>query len=279
MSLKKLLMPIMHPVVESFNRQPRHSKPSVPPIVDEPHPAIALLKKYGNNAHMWFPGVGVVHHVDAANWSDDGVTPAQVGDGVARVDDSASGTITASQTVAAVRPVLADDSSWALNGTSDYFRLSGPAFTLDDDFCIVAGIDAQKKEESQTIFAQSKVSNYRLPFFALDHMGRLDFYTLGGGSIINVVGTEVLSGTGKRVVSAVGRSKEVKIRTDSTQVGSGMLSGTYFEPEAASLGAFYSLNPMFFMKGNLHPVIVIKGTVSDADLLVFEDFVRVVMGA
>lgn len=71
--------------------------------------ALAILRTYGTDAHLWLPGVGVVNGITAGNFSDTAGTTASVVDstaGVGLVVDAGGGTINTTQGTTANKPIL-----------------------------------------------------------------------------------------------------------------------------------------------------------------------------
>lgn len=113
-------------------------------FVQPVNPILAVLAKFGTNAHMWLPGVGTIDGIAAKNWIDSGgVQPASVNDTIGKIDDSGGGSISAIQSVGLIRPALRINENgnyyWEFSG-SKYLSLSSPVFQMSDDFCIVTAV-------------------------------------------------------------------------------------------------------------------------------------------
>jgi len=67
--------------------------------------ALTLLRYYGNNAHIYLPGVGALNGLTAGNYLDAGTTPAVVDGLVYQINDPL-GAINATQPTAGSRPTL-----------------------------------------------------------------------------------------------------------------------------------------------------------------------------
>lgn len=66
----------------------------------------SILQKYGTDAHVYLPGIGVINGLTAGNWLDSaGTIAATVDNPVGKVDD-ANGTIDALQATTANKPIL-----------------------------------------------------------------------------------------------------------------------------------------------------------------------------
>lgn len=106
-----------------------------------------------------------------------------------------------------------------------------------------------------------------------DANGRLLLYVYGGGTILNISGTVRNAGQGSLVASAVFRSQSAILRMDGETVANGSISGTYGIASTSAIAAFPTVNASEFLPGNIYPVIAIKGTVTDADLQILEQWV------
>lgn len=247
-------------------------------FVQPVNPILAVLAKFGVNAHMWLPGVGTIDGVLAKNWLDAAGTQAATVDGaIAKVDDSGGGSVAATQNASLVRPVLKLNANghyyWELSGTTKHFPLSAPVFQMTDDLCIVAGVSLAVANSGNAIFAQSNGSNHALPELMFDANGRLLFYVFGGGSILNISGGQRNTGVGGIVASAAIRSQAATLRLNGEQIASGAISGTYTTATTSAIAAFPTVNASEFLTGNVYPVIAIKGTITDDDLHILEQWI------
>ena len=248
-------------------------------FVQPANPIIAVLAKYGANAHMWLPGVGAIDGILAKNWIDSaGTQAAAVGSHVGKVDDSGGGTVAAVQSVGANQPTLLKNAQnhyyWSFDVINSYLPLSAPVFQMSDDMCIVAGVSTNVANTSQTIFAQSNDSNNALPRLMIDDRGRPLLYVQGGaGAILNISGATSVVGAGGVVVSAAIRSSAVTLRLNGDQIASGTISGTYATATRSAIAAMPTLSQSLFLQGNVYPIIAIKGAVTDADMHILEQWV------
>ena len=243
-----------------------------------PSSVLDVLVKYGTDAHMWVPGVGMVDGIMARNWQDGaGTVAAVVGQPVGKVDDVGGGSVALMRDADAVRPTLALDGksnyNWAMNGSFHKLPLTAPVFQLTDNFCVVAGVSLTSANVANAIFAQSNANNNALPEMMFDSTGRLGVYTLGGGATLNAFGGPSNTGVGPIVATMVNNAGTIRVRRDGVQITSLTLSGVYATATTAAVGAFPTLNATEFLPGAMYSVVAIKGTVSDADLLTVENFV------
>lgn len=247
-------------------------------FVQPVNPILEVLAKFGADAHMWLPGVGAIDGVDAKNWIDSGGTQAaSINDTIGKVDDSGGGSVALVQAAEANRPTLKVNAEghyyWEFVGLTKHLPLSVPVFQMSDDMCIVAGVSLNVANSGQAIFAQSNGSNHALPELMFDANGRLLFYVFGGGTILNISGAIGNAGQGSLVASALIRSQAATLRMNGVQVASGNISGAYTTATKAAIAAFPTVNPSEFLPGNIYPVIAIKGTVSNSDLQILEQWI------
>ena len=66
--------------------------------------AIAILRRYGTNAHLYLPGVGVINGVTAGNYLDSAGTTAATVDGLVGLVTDSLGAVNASQATSGSRP-------------------------------------------------------------------------------------------------------------------------------------------------------------------------------
>lgn len=239
---------------------------------------MGVLSKYGADAHMWIPGVGMIDGFTVQNWQNgDGTISATVGNPVGRVADIGGGTVDLIRDVDATRPTLAigvnGAYAWTLNGSFHKLPLAAPVFQLSDNFCVVAGVALTASGSAQSIFAQSNGSNHALPELMFDNTGRLGAYALGGGATVDSFGGPNNAALGPIVASMVNIGGAIRVRRNSVQIATVALSGAYSTATTSTIGAFPTLNASEFLMGEIYPVVVIKGTVSDTDLLAIENFV------
>lgn len=243
---------------------------AAPPIWGD---AMNVLAKYAPNAHLWIPGVGVVNGIDVGNWLEtSGGVQAMPDYPVARVDDCL-GTYGATQSSLANRPILRESPHrWQFDGVNDSLSLPLAPFNLADDFCVIAGAALNSTGASKAIYGQSNLSNHAVPELLFDGQGRVGVYAMGGGATLSSFGGPSNVGAGPIVASMRNIDRNVVVRRNGTQAAGIQLSGTYGLPLTASIGAFPSLTTSRFLDGEIYPVIVIKGTVTDQDLITLERF-------
>ena len=107
--------------------------------------AVALLRRFGTDAHVYLPGLGVINGLTAGNYLDSALTTAAtVNNPVGGVVD-AVGTINATQATTANKPILRQTSgkySWQFDGSNDTLALGSVPFQMADDHCVVVGLSS-----------------------------------------------------------------------------------------------------------------------------------------
>jgi len=166
---------------------------------------------------------------------------------------------------------------WSFDGSNDSLALGGPLFQMADDHCVVAGVNCNSATGDKTVFSQRSSTN------ANPIVGALDVSTGSPRAIWrDDAGTiSVLSGTvvGTDVVLTARSSSGLRaLRVNSVQKQSASVSLGASTITAAAIGVSPVATPNSYMSGNIYPVIAIKGTVPDADLLLLEKFVANLSG-
>lgn len=251
--------------------------------------ALAILRKYGTDAHLWLPGVGVVNGITAGNFSDTaGTTPAVVDStaGVGLVVDAGGGTINATQGTTAAKPILRQSSgrySWQFDGTDDRLQLSAVPFQMADDHCVVAAARPAALSGVHTVFSTRNSADANpvvcsLRFDTVSNRVR-SAYRDNAGALVFVDGPTGISASTQYVASCRRASGMAATRVNGvggTPVWVAGLGATTLN--AAAIGVEPLATPTQFMNGNIGPVIAIKGTVSDADLMTLEKWVGSLSG-
>lgn len=188
------------------------------------------------------------------------------------------GTLTAAQilseggipltTSAAASNQSAGRYSWQFDGSNDSLALGSVPFQMSDDHCVIAGWRADVFQNS--VVAPSHTSN------------TARYGSIGTSSGGNGIITEWYDGTqyvnhqtvvakgSVNVTSATKASGTVKSRNNGVSFGSGAAFSTAVQGNDAAISPTSALG---IFTGAIGPVIVIKGTVSDADLLTLERWV------
>ena len=245
------------------------------PIANNDPSILQVLAKYGNAAHMWIPGVGVINGVTASNWANAaGTIPASVGSVVANVRDVQGGLTVTQSTVGSAPTLRGSKSRWEFDGVNDHLLLPYNTFKMADDFCIVAGASLLDATTSRSIYAQSNYSNHTLPDFGFNTSGQLGLNVAAGAVTASAYGGSSNVGAGAITASVRNLGGSVIVQSNGTQVAATTLPVVSSLPLTAAIGAWPALTVANFFKGDIYPVIVIKGTVSDADYTVVKNYVN-----
>jgi len=190
--------------------------------------------------------------------------------------------IHARQATTANKPILRQSAgkySWQFDGVNDRLSLSAPLFQMSDDHCVIAGFSTTTTA-SGTIAAPSTtagVSNGRVCRLAIDSGNVYAYWSDSVGissqlnsSAINV-NTPYVAAARKVSNARILRMNGIQAATDSTVLGS-TTSNT------GTIGAINVVSVADYFSGSIYPVIAIKGTVTDSDLLVLERFVGQLSG-
>lgn len=249
--------------------------------------ALAVLAKYGVNAHMWMPGVGIISGVTVKNWLDTaGTVPATEGGAIARVDDAGGGAVNMAQTISASRPILRLDSNgewcWACSeASSQYLEAASAIFQMTEDAVVIAGasLSAGVTANSRVIFGQGNASNHRVPQLYFNNSGQIGVYAFGGGTTVDAAGGADNRGAGPIVATMLKTGSNASVRRNGIEVTTAAFSGTYGTGSISSIGAYKGVATISPMQGNIYPVIAIKATVPIDDVVILEEFVAGLSGA
>lgn len=187
--------------------------------------------------------------------------------------------IHASQATTANKPILRQSAgkySWQFDGVNDSLSLSAPLFQMSDDHAVIAGINGTSA--NKYIFTHSntgtatQVCSIRVDASGFPGAVWIDDATenaLPTGSVSCVGVTTVIAAVKN------GNAKKLFVNgvqsgtTDNTVLGAGTTNNY-------SIGSLNNTSGNF--QGSIYPVIAIKGTVTDADLLTLERFVGQLSG-
>lgn len=236
--------------------------------------AVAILRRFGTDAHVYLPGIGTLNGLTAGNYLDSALTtPGAVDNPVGGVVD-AVGTINATQATTANKPILRLTSgkySWQFDGSNDTLALGSVPFQLADDHCVIAGASNTKAAGAGVVFALAGAAVQRIA--QIYYSSTVPTFSWVDDATVSVT----LSG-GARTVGTVqvltGRKSDTTYtsRVNGVAVGSSVLALGTTTVNSQSIGA-HKATPANFHQGSIGPVIAIKGTVTDAELLTLERFV------
>ncbi len=187
--------------------------------------------------------------------------------------------IHATQATTANKPILRQSAgkySWQFDGSNDSLSLSAPLFQMSDDHAVIAGFN-QATAANGYVFSQNNTAATTL-------VGAISVTSGGNARALwadDAATTAFITGsipvTGlNKVVSAIKRTNAKKLRVNGVQDGATdntVMGGTTLN--TASIGSYTTAGNF---QGSIYPVIAIKGTVSDADLLTLERWVGQLSG-
>ena len=196
-----------------------------------------------------------------------------------------AGTLTASQIIAAggipLTTTAPASSSAGVNylefdGVDDRLTLSAPLFQMSDDHCVIAGAAYFGTALQNNVIASPSqaASLTRAGQIAYDStVGSIQCSWYDGTNYDNLL--HPYPASTPFLATALKRGTVLKQRVNgidrNTKTATANPVGTN-----GSIGAYFDSSSAF--KGRVFPVLVIKGTVSDADLLVLEKFVAQLSG-
>jgi len=181
-----------------------------------------------------------------------------------------AGGIPVTTTAAASNP-NAGRYSWQFDGSNDSLSLSAPLFQMSDDHCVIAGAKVDSVAAQNTIFAEIGTGRIQFRY----NTGAMQFLWLGASVGTNYVTTptylnQAIVVSGRNVSGTkTSRVNAVTLNTDATVPDTPSMS-------SASIGSLGGSSN--YMSGSIYPVIAIKGTISDADLLAIERLVGQLSG-
>lgn len=176
------------------------------------------------------------------------------------------------------KPILrltGDIYSWQFDGT-DSLVTSVPPFQVTDDHCIIVGASISTVTSSPGILVGGTNGVTRVAGLSVDGTGNIICHYANnvGTSFQTTIGTATANtpfiATIRKIGSSVdGRKNSGTFSTPITPTGS-------FSVTQMILGNSYG--PHNPLSGHMYPAIIIKGTVSDADLSILEKFVGQLSG-
>lgn len=242
--------------------------------------AVAVLRKFGTNAHAYLPGVGVISGLIAGNYSDSARTTLSEVDAVVGGVTDAHGAVHAAQITTANKPMLRSTGGkhyWQFDGSNDMLTLDSVPFLMSDDFAVVASYTPASLAVNADIFAQrSTASTVPTTLMRLSTTGVIQCVSKDGAGTTATASTTNSAVTAGTVCIAsirkVGSSRKARLNGGNTSTADTTSYGaTSFN--SAAIGVSPIGTPSGYVNGSVGPVIVIKGTVTDVDLLILERWV------
>ena len=165
---------------------------------------------------------------------------------------------------------------WQFDGSNDSLSLSAPLFQMSDDHCVIAGFKADAA--NKYIFSQSNSGTAtQCCSLRVDASGYPGAVWIDDASA-NALPTATTSCIGLNTVATaikIGNAKRLRVNgvqagaTNNTALGVGT-TNTY------AIGCLNVSSGNF--QGSIYPIIAIKGTVTDSDLLTLERLVGQLSG-
>ena len=165
---------------------------------------------------------------------------------------------------------------WAFDGSNDSLSLGGPLFQMADDHCVVAG--AMSSTTSTMVISAVARSTAGVQTAAMIFTSA-NTVAAGWRDTADSVGinppSASISANTPFVASArkIGNAKELRRNSVSSGVNNNPAGVAAID--TGSIGSNQYGN---FFNGNIYPVIAIKGTVTDPDLVLLEKFVANLSG-
>ena len=166
---------------------------------------------------------------------------------------------------------------WSFDGSNDSLALGGPLFQMADDHCVVAGARCDSAIGNRGIVSPFLNTGTSAAHSLRFDSGVLKAYWTGDGYVPANSLSDAANSTGLAIVAATRKiGSSLLLKKNGTAIGSvGLSGGTFSAPSTGAIGSTFASD---FMNGAIYPVIAIKGTVSDPDLLLLEKFVGSMSG-
>lgn len=165
---------------------------------------------------------------------------------------------------------------WQFDGSNDSLALSSVPFQMADDHCVVAGVKPNIVAGFGAVSVASSSSSFsKLAALSFSASGHYAKWTADGPT--DYTTTPLFSYSGGNVYVSSAR----KVGSAGVHRVNGVQRGTISISGSATLNAGYiglEGNGGGYFNGSIYPVIAIKGTVSDADLLTLEKWVGSLSG-
>ncbi len=169
--------------------------------------------------------------------------------------------------------------SWQFDGSNDSLSLSAPLFQMSDDHAVIVGANcASVTGLTQVIVtpAYANASDY-VAVIGSDTTGKpFVEWNAATGGIQRITGPSVIVGSAF-VASAIKVTNAKRLRINGANISTN--STAMVASTTATLGFIgsYAYGALYF-QGSIYPVIAIKGTVSESDVVVLEDFIGLLSG-
>jgi len=184
----------------------------------------------------------------------------------------------ARQATTANKPILRLNSgkySWQFDGSNDYLSLGAPLFQMSDDHCVIAGANCTDASAERDLLLPGYVAGTWVSYLYVElTTGKLVASWSGTGLATLKTASSIVGSNFVASARAVGNTRIGRL--NGVQFGANTSSITASAFTTAYIGSYNA--GTFPFVGSIYPVIAIKGTVSDADLLTLERFVGQLSG-
>lgn len=189
--------------------------------------------------------------------------------------------IHAQQPTPSAKPILRRDAGgryyWQFDGSNDSLSLGGPLFQMADDHCVVAG-GLSTLATGDRYFLDHGSSASSSPMVAsLALAGTLaKVYWRDDANVTTAINGGFVAQGSVAILSARKVSTTGVLRVNGQQVASAAIAAGATTLTGAAIGT--RVSPANMLAGQVYPVIAIKGTVTDPDLLLLEKLVGQMAG-
>jgi hypothetical protein len=180
----------------------------------------------------------------------------------------------------AVCEVLEWTYAWQFEGTDDRLSLSAVPFQMSDDHFVVVGA-RQTGAGVRCLFGQGTANaTANQPFFGFNSLNELNVYVRNDAGLSQQIKGPAIAANVIGVYSYLRRATGAltKIKVDGVDVVSSSASLPTSVASSAGVGSNMRPTPAEHFNGHIHCVILGKGAITDAELLVLEKFAASLQG-
>ncbi len=180
-------------------------------------------------------------------------------------------------TTAAASNPSAGKYSWQFDGSNDSLSLSAPLFQMSDDHCVIAGANCTTSSAATIAQIAGKNTGAQAAGLSYAAGGFITATWFDDAALHKSIADPASRLNSNNVATAIKIGNNKRLRVNGVQIGAvestAMGVATF---NTGSIGCATWANN--YMQGSIYPVIAIKGTVSDSDLLTLERFVGQLSG-
>ncbi len=183
------------------------------------------------------------------------------------------------QATTASKPLLQQTSgkySWSFDGSNDHFSAGSFPIQLADDHCVIAGVAHSPNGATQVIFAERNTTNLA-PIVGSVYIDASNkpaaLWRNQANSSVSIVSTDAISGSAVIAIRQIGQNRDLWV--NGVSKGSSTKDiGTSATVNNVSIGAHYLTSTLSdFLASTLGPVLIVKGTVTNTEMLLLKKFV------